>query len=221
MITGRQIRAARALLDWKAEDLAKKAGLTRVTVSKIESHLVQPQERTAASIIHAFNDHGIEFTADEGVRRRSDSITKLEGFSDFKFFMDLVYEAARQPYSHDGSKPICICNLDNSLFRKYMRDYHAVHVERLRKIKGLAIKSLAASMDKGHIPSATYLVYRYMKEFKATVAPFYVFGDKFSLIDFHVQNPPRILMIDSPSLANSYREQFEILWRSARETPSW
>jgi len=31
-ITGRQIRAARGLLGWKMEELADKAGLTRITI---------------------------------------------------------------------------------------------------------------------------------------------------------------------------------------------
>ena len=42
MITGRQIRAARGLVDWSAATLADKAGLTRETVSKIEDETVQP-----------------------------------------------------------------------------------------------------------------------------------------------------------------------------------
>lgn len=220
MITGRQIRAARALLDWDAEDLAEKTGLSRDTIFNIEKGLVQARFGSLEKIIRIFNEGGIEFTSDEGVKKRSDSITKLEGISDFKFFMDQVYEAAKQPYSYDGTKPICICNLDNSLFRKYMGEYHAVHVERLKKLKNLQIRSLAAIVDKNHVSGASYLVYKYLNSFKATVAPFYVFGDVFSIIDFNVQNPPRILMINSPSLASSYRDQFDILWNNASdETP--
>ena len=36
MITGRQMRAARALLEWTVEDLARNAGLNRATVFNIE-----------------------------------------------------------------------------------------------------------------------------------------------------------------------------------------
>jgi len=219
MITGRQIRAARGLLGWDATDLAAKAGLTRETVSKIENDSVQARETTIEKISQTFNAYSVEFLPDEGVKIKSDSVRKLEGFENFKFFMDQVYEAAKEKYSYDGTKPICICNLDNSLFRKYMRDYYSVHVERLKKLDGLIIKSLAAEIDKNHVQGATYLTYRYLKELKAVVAPFYVFGDKFALIDFDVPNPPRILMIDSSALAKSYRDQFEIMWKNAAELP--
>ncbi len=218
MITGRQIRAARALLEWDAEDLAKKAELSRDTIFNIENGKVQAREATAGKIMQIFAAYDIEFIPDEGVKRKSDSVTKLEGFKDFRFFMDQVYEAATQPYSYDGTKPICICNLDNSLFRKYMRDYYPTHVERLKNLKGLEIRSLAAAVDKNHVTAASYLVYRYLKQLSSVVAPFYVFGDKFALIDFDVQDPPRILMIHSPALAQSYRDQFDIMWKNATES---
>lgn len=219
MVTGPQIRAARALLEWEAEKLAGKTGLSRDTIFNIEKGTVQARTASLEKIIRVFNDNGIEFLPDEGVKRKSDSITKLEGFNDFKFFMDLVYEAAQQPFSYDGSKPICICNLDNSLFRKHMGDYHAAHVERLSKLDGLVIRSLSAAIDANHVAKSSYLSYRYLSGFKSAVTPFYVFADKFSLIDFNVQNPPRILMVHSPSLAASYREQFEVLWESASVRP--
>ncbi len=217
MITGRQIRAARALLDMSQEELATSAGLTKQGISKIEDGSVQPREGTIADIMKAFRDHGIEFLSDDGVKRKSDSVTKLEGIKDFKFFMDQVYEAAKQSYSLDGTKPICICNLDNSLFRKYMGENYLSHVERLKKIEGLRIKSLAAEKDKNHVSKADYLIYKYLKELKAVIAPFYVFGDKFALINFDAQNPPEILLIESPALAASYRDQFDIMWKIASE----
>jgi DNA-binding XRE family transcriptional regulator len=220
LITGRQIRAARALLDISQDDLANAAGLTKQGISKIEDGSVQPREGTISDIMRVFRDKGIEFIPDEGVKRKSDSITKLEGFKDFKFFMDQVYEAALQPYSCDGTKPICICNLDNGLFRKYMKDYYPVHVERLKKIEGLEIRSLAAEIDANHVSAASYLIYRYLKELKAVIAPFYVFDDKFALIDFDVPDPPQILLIHSPSLARSYRDQFDIMWKNASGKPS-
>jgi len=218
-VTGRQIRAARALLEWDAEDLAAKAGLSRDTIFNIERSVVQARESTIERIIQTFAAYDIEFIPDEGVKKKTDSVAKLGGFKDFKFFMDQVYEAATQPYSLDGTKPICICNLDNSLFRKYMKDYHAVHVDRLKKIPGLQIKSLAADVDRHNVEGASYLVYRYLRELRGVIAPFYVFGDQFALIDFDVQDPPKILMIHSSALARSYRDQFEIMWKNASDEP--
>lgn len=215
MIVGRQIRAARALLDMSQDDLATAAGLTPQAIRKIENGGVQPREGTIADITRAFDERGVEFIADEGVKIKSDTIAKLEGYENFKFFMDEIYNAATQTYSRDGSKPICICDLDNSLFRKHLKDYYFVHVERLKKLDGLKIKCLSAEVDREHVPDATYLSYRYLKELKTVATPFYVFGDSFALIDFNTQNPPRILLVHSKLLASSYRDQFEVMWKNA------
>jgi transcriptional regulator with XRE-family HTH domain len=217
MINAEQLRAARALLDWSTADLARLAGLTVNGINKIERGHVQAHRETLEKIREIFEGAGLAFLENSGVQKRTDTIIKLEGYNDFKHFMDQVYEAATKPYSLDGTKPICICNLDNSLFRKHMKDYYAVHVERLKKLSGLQIRSLAAEVDSNHAAGASYLQYRYLKELKSVVAPFYVFGDKFALIDFDVPEPPKILLVHSASLAKSYRDQFNIMWNSASE----
>ena len=214
-----QLRAARGLLDWTRAQLAEISGVSEPTIQRMETDAVQARETTAERIIQAFSAYDVEFISDDGVKKKSDRVIKLAGLKDFRFFMDQVYEAAKKSYSYDGTKPICICNLDNSLFRKYMKDYHTVHVERLKNLTGLKIRSLAAGVDKNHVSGASYLIYRYLKELKAVIAPFYVFGDTFSLIDFDVLDPPKILMINSPSLARSYRDQFDIMWKNASEKP--
>lgn len=217
MIVGRQIRAARALLDMSQDELAEAAGLTPQAIRKIEGGDVQPREGTIADITRVFDERGVEFIEDEGVKVKSDSVTKLEGFENFKFFMDQVYDAATRSYSYDGTKPICICDLDNTLFRKYLKDYYPVHVARLKELDGLKIRCLSADVDKNHAPDAKYLEYRYLKELQTVSTPFYVFDDKFALIDFNTQNPPRILMIQSSLMARSYRDQFEVMWKNAAE----
>lgn len=217
MIVGRQIRAARALLDMSQDQLAEATGLTPQAIRKIENGDVQPREGTIADIMRTFDDRGVEFIGTEGVKIKSDSVVRLEGFESFKFFMDQVYDAATKTYSRDGSKPICICDLDNNLFRKYLKDYYTVHVDRLKEISGLEIKCLSAEVDKNHVPNATYLSYRYLKELKTVATPFYVFGDNFALIEFNTQNPPRILLIHSSLMARSYRDQFEVMWKNASQ----
>lgn len=63
MLTGSQIRAARALLNWSGEDLAKKIGLARHTIMNLEKSDGVPPSRTQTilDIKTAFEDAGIEF----------------------------------------------------------------------------------------------------------------------------------------------------------------
>ncbi|MBV8060390.1 MAG: helix-turn-helix transcriptional regulator [Alphaproteobacteria bacterium] len=218
MITGRQVRAARAFLGWDAEELAEKAGLSRDTVFNIEKGTTQARRASLEQLARVFEDHGVEFLPEEGVRRKIETVTTMRGPGDLKLFMDQVYQEALKQHSLDGTKPIYICNLDNSLFRKYLKEFYAVHTERLRKIEGLQIYSLAAEVDVNHSKAAHYLVYKYLKELKAVATPFYVFGDKFALIDFDVDEAPTILLIQSAPLAKSYRNQFDVMWKNASDS---
>ncbi len=219
MITGPQIRGARGLLDWSADVLAQKTGLSVDTIRNIEKGRVQGHSSSIDKIVQIFAAYDIEFIPDDGVKRRSENVVTLEGFENFKFFIDQVYEAATKPSARDGTKPICVCNVDNDIFRKHLKDYYFVHLARMQKLEGVQIRILAPKLDVDQPPNVHYLKYRFLKEMKSTVAPFYVFANSFALIDFSAPNPPRVLMVNSAVLADSFRDQFEIMWNNASDKP--
>ena len=70
MLTGGQIRAARAFLNWSGADLAERVGLSRNTIAKIEQNETIPSIRlqTMLDLKRTFEDAGIEFigTPDDG-----------------------------------------------------------------------------------------------------------------------------------------------------------
>ena len=72
MITGPQIRAARALLNWSARDLSKQCGVSHSAIARGEKsdYLPRMQERNLKNMRRAFENHRIEFLDDGGVRIR-------------------------------------------------------------------------------------------------------------------------------------------------------
>jgi transcriptional regulator with XRE-family HTH domain len=72
MITPRQIRAARALLDWSQQDLADKAIVSLNALARLERGAVDPRASTLSAVEKALNRAGIEFIPEtdrgEGVR---------------------------------------------------------------------------------------------------------------------------------------------------------
>lgn len=68
MITGAQIRAARALIRWTAEDLASAAQVGIATIRRAEAEDGQPS--TTAANLHAIRaaleDAGVEFISENG-----------------------------------------------------------------------------------------------------------------------------------------------------------
>jgi DNA-binding XRE family transcriptional regulator len=72
MATSRQIRAARALLDWTQQTLADRALVAINTVNAIEKDRPYPKDETIEAVTTALEKAGIVFLADgimgEGVR---------------------------------------------------------------------------------------------------------------------------------------------------------
>jgi len=79
-ITTAMVRAARALLNWTQDDLAKAAEVSLPTVKRIEKYPgpIGGRADTARAIEQALLDAGIEFTFDrgEGVTRLAEGIRK-------------------------------------------------------------------------------------------------------------------------------------------------
>ena len=75
---GRQIAAARQLLDWSQDDLAKKSGVSKPTIIRMEKDLYSVKDDLRNKVIAAVNDNGLEFTP-LGVQATTNKITKFEG----------------------------------------------------------------------------------------------------------------------------------------------
>jgi transcriptional regulator with XRE-family HTH domain len=73
-ISGRQIAAARELLNITQTQLAAAAGLHQQIVGRIESARVLPRENTVAKLRQALEHRGIEFTNGDspGVKLRAE-----------------------------------------------------------------------------------------------------------------------------------------------------
>jgi len=66
MITPEQCRAARGLLDWSQQDLAREAKVGLVTVRQLEAGLHQPRRATLIVVCQTLEHAGVEFIAENG-----------------------------------------------------------------------------------------------------------------------------------------------------------
>jgi transcriptional regulator with XRE-family HTH domain len=217
MITAAQLRAARGLMDWTRAELAKASGLSPETIKNIEHGIFKPTEATTQAISNTFAVHNVEFTENDGVRKAYDKLIVFKGKDGLKSFIDDLYQTALKPCSINGEKPLCACNLDDSLFKENLGNYANIHMERMSKIPGLEIKLISVK-EEAKFPGATYRVHRYLPEAKSAV-PFYVYDDKFAIINFNTGESPEIIIINSPLVAQSYREQFKLLWKTSSTEP--
>jgi transcriptional regulator with XRE-family HTH domain len=59
-------RAARGLLDWSQQELAKQAGVGTVTIRELESGRHEPRRATLYVVLQAFEKAGVEFLHVDG-----------------------------------------------------------------------------------------------------------------------------------------------------------
>jgi transcriptional regulator with XRE-family HTH domain len=71
-ITGAQIRAARAVLNWSVRDLSERCGVSESAISRAEKADGVPgmQTRNLDAVRTAFEIHGVEFFDGGGLRPR-------------------------------------------------------------------------------------------------------------------------------------------------------
>ncbi len=218
MITGKQIRAARVLLDWDAEDLAAKAGVNRETIFNIERGTVQARPSTIDKIIRTFNDHRVEFLDDQGVRFIPEGVDVLNGQTGLIKFLDKVYDHLA---AHGGQ--IVATGIDENQWkaahgvegaRKHFSRMNTLCKER----KDISIRSLTL---EGTYPASTssYTEYRWIPKDRFGMVPFYLCGDMLGIVIFKSKPSPKIILVHSSEVAAAYRRQFEDLWSMAKVIP--
>lgn len=90
MISTVQIRMARAALEWSMEDLAGKSGVARTTLNKLIHEHSNPKRSTIEKIVSAFEENGITFIGDNGVRFSPLPVEIIDGSDCYMLTLDRV-----------------------------------------------------------------------------------------------------------------------------------
>jgi transcriptional regulator with XRE-family HTH domain len=216
MITSRQIRAARGLLGWEAIELGKRTDLNPKTVTNIEEGRTQPHADSVERIAKAFNDAGVEFIANEGVRIKPNDVEIFEGVERFAAFNDFFYEQVK---THGGD--ICLSVTDERFFAKYMPNT-IEHYERMQKLFNAGIfKSFRILANESNFATKyNYNSYKRWREASLSPVAYYTFAGHLALISFVHTTPPYVVVIQSAPLAHAYSLAFDAAWASADHPPS-
>jgi transcriptional regulator with XRE-family HTH domain len=208
MITGRQIRAARALLDWSAEVLAKKVGLSREAINKMEDGAVQPRAKNLADILQVLEENNIEFIGERGAAFKDDQITTLKGDNIFFRVLDDVIATMRKV---PKAEALFACVDDKMSSPVVIENYR-----RLRKT-GIAMRSL---VKEGN----TYLMGK-LSEYRCLPTQYFhnsttvIYGDKFAtmILDPETAEDVAAIIIHNPHIAAAQRNLFNLIWSSAHK----
>jgi transcriptional regulator with XRE-family HTH domain len=212
MPTGKQIRAARVFAGIDAEELAGLVKMTRISIQNLERGDTIPKPENLEKIVNAFSEMGIEFTENEGVRRRPSGVEVLEGVTGFARFYDFLYDRLK----HHGGE-VCLSVVDSDLLRKYRKDPR-VHRRRMKKLVDSGSVRFRVLATKSPFVS-DYAEIRWQPSQSSTPTSFYAFGDCLALISFVHNPPPYVIVIQSAPLTEAYRKFFDLAWEKAGPLP--
>ncbi len=203
MITVQQVRAARALLDWKQSLLATESGVSLPAIARLEQGVGSPRTSTVEALQKTFTENGIEFFGENGVdlRREPFRIDVYEGIDAMhKIWDDVVVTCTNK------KTEFLMSGMDERRWIKLYGDHVGDEMNRRFKAK---IKSRLLIKEDDHLCIGSDDTYRCVPNIIFGQTPYFVYADRYALIHW---DPLRIVLIRSQSVADTFRKQFEFNW---------
>ena len=165
-------------------------------------------------IVRVFDEHGVEFTDNSGVRVKQQGVETLIGSDGLCRFFDGVYG-----YSAKHGGTVRQLGIDENLFLA-MGDYARVHRERMTKLvrerSDLKVLAIVCEGDRNFV-AADYNEYRWISKEIFAPVPFYIYGDRLAIMNFQTVPGPTIILHKFPAITDAYRKQFDAMWKLSRE----
>ena len=84
LISGKQCRAARAMLGWTIDDLAENSSLARSVILRLEKEETNIRQTSLNALLKTFSRANIDFIGRHGVSEKRDSVELLKGDNAFE-----------------------------------------------------------------------------------------------------------------------------------------
>ena len=211
MTTPSQIKAARALLNWKQSELARHAGLSLPSINNIEREVISPRASTMESICNALQDAGIEFIGDNGVQRKKEAfeVLQFEGADFIKKHNDDLFNCMTGPEDE-----VLMCSLNERMFPKCAPDQVLRYETHQQKTK---FKERILIEEGDTFLLAHPSVYRWLPKDLMGKISYLVYKNRFVIISWAEK---RTVIVRNQAIADSFRLQFEYLWKIGKKIPA-
>jgi transcriptional regulator with XRE-family HTH domain len=213
MISSKQIRAARALLDISQSDLARKVNLSLTALNNIERDNTTPRASTINEIENYLESQGIEFIEGDGVRLVENvfNVAVYEGNNAHSDFLKDIIKTLKKM---DQEKRSIWWLGDNNrdCFRKngLLQNYY----EEMLKIKALERILVPFGYNNFYAPAETTQFKIYGTE--KTYGTHFITGYGYK---YCIGNDQKIVSIESKFITESLLCQFDEGWKIiAKET---
>lgn len=202
-VTGKQIAAARALLEWTQQELADKSGVNLTSVKRFEKNIGDTRNDTRNAIVKALQEAGIDFTDDGGIRPRPSNISFFEGSDSYLRILDDVYYTLKN--TEGEALFICMDDRKNS-------DVVTDAYRRARKA-GIRMRFLVEEDN-------TFLMgkpdeYRYIPQEYYHNNPQVIYGSKIATMIYSTDK--KAVVIENAPMVAAQRNIFNLVWGKAKK----
>jgi len=207
ILSAQQIRAARAMLDWSQEDLAKVASLSINTIYNLEKGHISPRKLTVVRT--AFEDNGVEFVGTHGVNLQTEGHRCYAGRdSRDRFFDDLLAGILGNGYE------IAAVFESNESFTKVFGGGEALNARRLEQLGERAKVRCILSDARHKDPLCSAFKFRAVPKQPLAPISFLLFGQSVALV---VSDDVNFFfcVVTFSSFANRAWKSFELNWDAA------
>jgi transcriptional regulator with XRE-family HTH domain len=212
MITSRQIRAARGLLNWKQSDLAKSAKISLKAINNMEQELVVPRVNSLLAVRATLEAHAIEFLPNQGVRLKEDELD-IQRF-DGPASMELLLEDIKKTLTPKGGE-LLICDVDEHKFYNAGKNHFDAYYKGIHNLN-IEEKILIAEGDDFTIAPKEF--YRLVPRKNFGLTPHLIYANKFVLV---IWGPPiKLIILTNQAVADTFRTKFYSLWNEAKPLSS-
>lgn len=206
MIDASQIRAARALLDWNLSDLADRTGMTVNGISGIERERVQPTTTSSNLMQEAFENAGVEFLPNSGLRMRDRQIVTHNGDNANRLLLQDVLETLNDGddlYIAHVPEELALAALGADFLNDQIAKRHAKHIKQHLFVR--AGDALIPPLDTYHVLPDEY--------FGNTTL--YIYGSKLAFAVWN--NPQKSVIITDERLTDAVRKLYLFAWAHTQQ----
>ena len=204
-----QIKAARSLLNWSQEDLAKKSGYSLATINNIERGQYEAHSATMADIVQTFEQAGVQFIDGPGVKidEADFRIKAYEGEQALTILLDKIGLALEESTGDN----LYISGLDETLLKQKASE------KDLKKLFKRLGKNVPVRILSHKNQSAALGFFNFQTKIVADSVPLIpciLYKNRVAIVI--LKNPTHVTIMYNESLAGVYKALFEHLWNTSK-----
>lgn len=203
MLTIQQLKAARALLGWTQQDLARAAGMHLNVINNLERGTTNPRQKTVEKLQKALEDSGVAFLGARGVElaRQAMALRKVEGPG---CIAALIEDVLR----HAGGAGDEILSVMGDIRNFNAHDADAARAFYDEKAARGFRERLITCARPGFYPRHSQ-DYRVLAPAALGAVDTVIYGDSVAFIAWHDQE---VVILRGADFAQGQRRVFEMLW---------